>query len=214
MAQGGWVDFRLLKKQVSIEQILKHYELLGSLIRKGDDALVGVCPIHRGHNANQFSISLTKNAWHCFGDCSKGGNVLDLVMRMEGLTDIRQAGLLMQEWFGIDSKSPGPQSEPRPPDKQEQEREEVQAQAEPIPPSEQVESQLTVRALKKEESTEQGERVNVPLKPPAFPLKNLDPHHPYLKERGFIYSLRSWVLSSLSLKGTATLRLSRGTFGK
>jgi DNA primase len=45
-------------------------------------------------------VSLSKNCWICFGDCHRGGSIIDFVSRKEGL-GIRDAGLLIQDWFGI-----------------------------------------------------------------------------------------------------------------
>jgi hypothetical protein len=111
------VDIALVRRSVSIEQILSHYDLLETLIRKSDNTFVGPCPIHQGTNKTQFSVSLSKNAFHCFGDCkgdpdlhNGGGNMFDLVRKMEQI-DIpddpdyrkatRKAALLVADWFGI-----------------------------------------------------------------------------------------------------------------
>jgi DNA primase len=64
-----WVDIRKVRESVSIEQILEYYGLEDNLIRKGDQ-LIGPCPIHKGTNKSQFHVSLSKNAFRCFGDCS------------------------------------------------------------------------------------------------------------------------------------------------
>ena len=141
-----WVDFKALKQTVSIERILDHYGTLGQLKRKGKN-LVGPCPIHKGTNPTQFHVSLDKNNFMCFGDCDGGGNILDLVSKVEGCT-VRGAALKIQEWFGIETDKSKEQSPTAPPEP----------------------------AKEKEE-----EKINKPL---MFVLKNLDPEHPYLSERG------------------------------
>src|SRR5919205_3468674 len=110
MAQ--WVDIKMVRESVSIEQILEYYGLVDDLIRKGDQ-LVGPCPIHKGSNKSQFHVSLGKNIFHCFGDCKSnaalhngGGNLIDFVRVMEGIEEpnaARKAALLIQEWFGLAS---------------------------------------------------------------------------------------------------------------
>ena len=96
---GRFIGFERLKQSVTIEQVLERYGLLEQLRRSGD-SLGGVCPIHNGHNPSQFRVSLSKNAWICFGDCHTGGSIVDFVSRKEGI-GIREAGLLLQDWFNL-----------------------------------------------------------------------------------------------------------------
>lgn len=100
-----WVDFQKLKEQVSMEMILDHYGILDDLKRKGDK-LTGKCPLHQGSNPNQFSVSLSKNAFQCFsGHCQAKGNILDFVATKEGIS-IREAGLNIQNWFSVKAEKP------------------------------------------------------------------------------------------------------------
>lgn len=94
-----FVGFDALKQSVSMARILEHYGLLQRLYRSGD-SLRGVCPLHSGHNPTQFRVNLTQNCWICFGDCHTGGSIVDFVSRKEGV-GIREAGLLIQNWFGV-----------------------------------------------------------------------------------------------------------------
>ena len=84
--------------------ILRHYGLTETLTPKGEDKLVGRCPIHKGSNKTQFQVSRSKNAWYCFGKCQGGGGILDFVAQMEN-TDIRGAALLIADWFNINGTS-------------------------------------------------------------------------------------------------------------
>src|SRR5256885_5809984 len=54
MAQP-WVDMKMVRVSVSIEQILTYYGLTDKLTRKGDQ-LIGSCPIHKGINKSQFHV--------------------------------------------------------------------------------------------------------------------------------------------------------------
>ena len=100
-----WVDFQKVKEEVSLEMILDHYGILNELKRKGDK-LTGKCPLHEGSNPNQFSASLSKNAFQCFsGHCRAKGNILDFVATKEGIS-IREAGLKIQDWFSVKSEKP------------------------------------------------------------------------------------------------------------
>ena len=89
------------KRKVGIADVLMHYGLLNDLKERKNHELVGYCPIHdeAQYNKNAFCANAAKNNWHCFA-CGEGGNVLDFVAQMEDV-NIRQAGLLIQEWFGL-----------------------------------------------------------------------------------------------------------------
>ena len=110
-AGGGmsvWVDFRVLKQSVGIEQVLGFYGV--ELQRAGHNQLRGRCPLptHGSQRSGQsFSVDTAKNVWACHSaSCSKlrqgrvGGNVLDLVAWLEGCS-IQNAALRLQErWWG------------------------------------------------------------------------------------------------------------------
>lgn len=206
MSKNNWVDYKEIKAKVSIEQILGHYGLLDKLRRKGDN-LIGPCPIHGGNNPGQFHVSTTKNAFHCFGNCKKGGNIIDFVCAMEKLDrdnqeEFRKAALLIQEWFlletrvsntrpeayGFPSGAPAGGAEAGSPGPGERQGGAPGGPEPQLVKEEAGENQLAKE--KKEGAHSTGtknnakgkeEVVNPPLK---FSLKNLDPDHPYLAERG------------------------------
>jgi DNA primase len=92
-----WVDFRVVKQTVSLESVLRLYQVPG--LRRRRDQLEGRCPIHRGEREDSFRANLSKNAFHCFG-CQAGGNVLDFVAAMEQCS-VREAALRLQQCFHI-----------------------------------------------------------------------------------------------------------------
>jgi DNA primase len=94
----AWVDFLAVKQAVSLEVVLRRYQVRG--LRRRRDQLQGRCPIHRGEREDSFRASLSKNAFHCFA-CQAGGNVLDFVAAMERCS-IREAALRLQQWFDMD----------------------------------------------------------------------------------------------------------------
>ena len=96
MSKSQSVDFRAVKRKVTILQVLEHYDLVSKLHRNGD-SLTGTCPIHGGDNKTAFHISISKNRWNCF-QCS--GNVLDFVAKMEKVSRPKAAHLLVQ-WFNL-----------------------------------------------------------------------------------------------------------------
>ena len=99
----GWADFRALKEAVSLEAVLRHYQVLG--LRRRRDQLAGRCPIHQGTRDDSFRAHLSNNVFHCFA-CHAGGNVLDFVAAMEKCS-IRDAALRLQQWFGPSLSGPG-----------------------------------------------------------------------------------------------------------
>jgi transposase len=73
------VDYAFLRRQVTLEQVLRHLNLLDQLHGSGQQRR-GPCPIH-GHATDRqhtFSVHLGKNVYQCFkADCAAQGNVLD-----------------------------------------------------------------------------------------------------------------------------------------
>jgi DNA primase len=67
-------------------------------MRQKKDELIGFCPFHK-ESKPSFHISLSKNAFQCFG-CKAKGNILDFVQQKEAV-ELREAGLLISQWFGI-----------------------------------------------------------------------------------------------------------------
>lgn len=93
----GWADFSAVKRTVSLEAVLRHYQIPG--LRRHRDQLQGCCPIHHGQRNDSFRAHLTKNIFQCFA-CRARGNVLDFVAAMEQCS-IREAALRLQQWFGV-----------------------------------------------------------------------------------------------------------------
>lgn len=89
------VLFEQLKRNVPISAVLARY---GIELRGHGANRHGCCPVHDGSNPKQFVVDENKGLWRCFGDCDRGGDVLNLVQELEK-TDLRTAGLLLAEWF-------------------------------------------------------------------------------------------------------------------
>jgi transposase len=74
------VDFAFLRRQVTMEQVLRHLGLLDQLRGRGLQRR-GCCPVHGqpGHGQQTFSVHLGKQLFQCFdARCAAHGNVLDL----------------------------------------------------------------------------------------------------------------------------------------
>lgn len=72
------------------EQILDENPLQVELLSRGvvlkpfGAKLVGLCPLHK-EKTPSFNVDPDKQLFHCFG-CNQGGSVIDLVMKLDGLT--------------------------------------------------------------------------------------------------------------------------------
>lgn len=101
------LDFRRLRAIVSIERVLAARGWLRHMRREGP-RLVGPCPIHRGHGRFSFVVDPVGDRWYCFSACSTGGDVVDLVRRMDRI-GYRDAALALAELAKLSlSASPSP----------------------------------------------------------------------------------------------------------
>lgn len=179
-SSARYVKFAEIKEKITFEQILSQYGL--GEFRQEKDSLIGRCPIHKGRfNPNQFHINLTRKLWNCFGDCKRGGNILDFVALMEGLNpddkdDLHKTGLIIKSWFPeiIGQSDPSPE---RRETKQRKEREETPATIE----------QDGVKVL-------------------TFKLKT-DPTHQYLKNRGLTAETIKYFELGFASKGIMRNRI-------
>jgi DNA primase len=102
-----WVDFKQLKTEIGIEQVMGHYGARLRRITATD--LRGRCPLPShtsSRSRDSFSVNLARNVWSCRSQsCMQarggrpGGNILDFVALMEGCS-IREAALQLQDWSG------------------------------------------------------------------------------------------------------------------
>jgi DNA primase len=163
-----WVDFDEIKKRVSLEQILAHYNcsLSEFKAKEGGKSLYGVCPIHGGYT-KAFKVTLSRNIWKCFG-CDRGGDIFDLVVEMEEI-DLenknmarREAGIKIIQWFGLERASI-----------EKGKRKVVKNK---------VKEEEKGKSLTSVDSESRGE-VKIAL-PFGKPLKSIEPNHDYLLKRG------------------------------
>ena len=95
-----WVDLRAVKLSVSLEAVLRWYQVKGLKPSGHRDHLRGRCPLHGdGGGEDAFHASLSKNAFQCFY-CEAKGNVLDFVAGMERCS-VHEAALRLQDWFAV-----------------------------------------------------------------------------------------------------------------
>jgi DNA primase len=74
--------FSHLKRLVSIERVLTARGVIASLTQRGQ-RLIGPCPVHHGDHPQAFVVDRAKDLWYCFTRCRGGGDVVELVRRMD-----------------------------------------------------------------------------------------------------------------------------------
>jgi DNA primase len=175
MSDRPYVSFAEVKRNVTIPEVLEALEVTGQFTRKGDK-LVGVCPLPQHQhgpkpNPEQFKADVKDGVWvwHCFGDCQRGGDVIELVKAITG-HDNAHVRFWFAEKFGDRLTLGKPKKTARPSaksckDEPTDERPQKESpQTPPTPPSDQPEAEA-------------------PINPLGFRL-NLDAGVPYLRERG------------------------------
>jgi len=162
--KSKFVDFKVVKAAITMEQVLDHYGLLPKFKRSGD-RLSGPCPIHKGSNPTQFSVSVEKNVWNCFSECKHGGNTLDFIAKMEDVSILAAANKAI-EWFHLDAEAMSADS-----------NQEAGEPSEPARNGEVVQPKPAARLAPVQETSG-------PNKPLNFRLDKLQREHPYLAGRG------------------------------
>jgi DNA primase len=71
-----------LKREVSVQRLA---EARGIKLTRSGKELIGLCPFHDDHSPS-LNIDPAKNVWHCKGACGEGGDVIQWVMRAQGVS--------------------------------------------------------------------------------------------------------------------------------
>ena len=82
MARIPESEVERLKKEISVQRLAEARGV--KLTRHGAD-LLGKCPFHDDRTPS-LVITPAKNLWHCLGACNAGGDVIEWVMRAEGVS--------------------------------------------------------------------------------------------------------------------------------
>ena len=80
-------DIKRIKATVTVDDVLARY--VATPLRRVAKGRAGACPIcGAGNNkkSRAFTVSADGRAWYCFGDCRRGGSVIDLVALLQGET--------------------------------------------------------------------------------------------------------------------------------
>ncbi|CDS55146.1 DNA primase [Polaromonas sp. CG9_12] len=61
-------------------------------LKKGGANFMGLCPFH-GEKSPSFSVSPSKQFYHCFG-CGKNGNAISFLMEHGGMSDVHNIAFI------------------------------------------------------------------------------------------------------------------------
>ena len=84
-----------LKREVSVQRLA---EARGIKLHRPGKELIGLCPFHDDRNPS-LCIDPAKNVWHCKGACGEGGDVIQWVMRAEGVSFSHAVELLRKDYL-------------------------------------------------------------------------------------------------------------------
>ena len=101
MARIAKEEIERLKREVSLERLA---EARGVKLKRHGADLIGLCPFHEDHSPS-LVISPKKNLWNCLGACRRGGDVIEWVMRAEGVSFRHAVELLREDHFPLAASS-------------------------------------------------------------------------------------------------------------
>lgn len=84
------ISFDLIRRSLLVSEVL--FQVGWCSKRRPAGNWRGPCPLRQGHTVGQdeFSLSADRQHWYCH-KCRKGGDVIDLVAVMDGLTILQAA---------------------------------------------------------------------------------------------------------------------------
>jgi DNA primase len=100
-----YLDIQRIKAEITMEHILRHYDIRIQLRDVGTNRLSGCCPIHHGDNPNAFHVDLKRNLFHCFTHCG-GGSIFDFVMKIEQMDFYSAARKIWETFYPSSSSAP------------------------------------------------------------------------------------------------------------
>ena len=169
MLKNHVLSFKDLKQRISIEQVLRYYNLFEGLQLKGKSHR-GPCPFCEVEDGTPFSVSLEKNCFQCF-TCHVSGNILDIVIKLEGIS-LREAGQFLNRTFVEGESSPEPAKV-------------IQQEAPPVVDvKEAIETIPAALSPPVVVSDSQNNEVPAHNEPLTFALKNIEADHPSVKALG------------------------------
>ena len=199
------IDFKYVRDHASIEAVLAAY---GIALQK-DGGRPGqhkcLCPFHDDHKPS-MKVNTDRNIYHCFV-CDEGGNILDLVMQLEG-ADIRAAAKQVAETCGIDTSAMSARKQRG---RKSSKGSSSAAGGRERSSAKQGRSQRNKagNAESKSASDESAGRTDESQcnKPLTFELKNLITDHPFIAERGISEAMQAEFGIGVATRGIMKGRL-------
>ncbi len=81
-------------------------------LRRSGRNYAGFCPFHTNTRTPAFHVFPETQTWHCFGECSEGGDLFSYVMKKEGW-DFREALENLAKRAGVTLEEPDPEAKRR-----------------------------------------------------------------------------------------------------
>jgi len=103
-------EIEWLKREVSLQRLV---EASGIKLKKHGKDYLGLCPFHDDKGPS-LVISPDKNLWHCLGACDEGGDVVQWVMKCQGVS-FRHAVELLKGGDAVLSAPEMPVTDAHPP---------------------------------------------------------------------------------------------------
>jgi DNA primase catalytic core len=97
-------EIERIKREVSVERLA---QARGIKLRRSGKELIGLCPFHQDTNPS-LTIDPKKNMWHCKGACGEGGDVIQWVMRAQGVSFRHALELLRRDHLPMANVPAGP----------------------------------------------------------------------------------------------------------
>jgi DNA primase catalytic core len=97
MARIPEQEIERLKREVSVQRLA---EARGIKLTRSGKELIGLCPFHDDRNPS-LNIDPAKNVWHCKGACGEGGDVIQWVMRAQGVSFRHAVELLRADYLPL-----------------------------------------------------------------------------------------------------------------
>ena len=85
----------------------------GVVLKRHGAVLQGKCPFHNEVNGTALTVWPDEGKWRCFGKCDAGGDVIEAVMRLDGVT-FKEACARLGGTDRAAVNAPAPTSQPKP----------------------------------------------------------------------------------------------------
>ena len=87
-----------VREKAPIDEVVSQYVTLKNA---GGGSMKGLCPFH-DEKTPSFNVNPARGFYHCFG-CGEGGDVIDFVMKIDGLTFVETVERLAEK-YGVELK--------------------------------------------------------------------------------------------------------------